>query len=97
MKSHLSDICIHISDRSQFGCLPHCAPPNAGHYSPRRTQLAVVTFVIHARKHGRAKIGDVIRLSGVSRNMLKKHFRMLFQHGHLKRHGTGNGSWYALP
>jgi len=28
---------------------------------------------------------------------LKDHFRSLVEMGHLTRHGTGKGSWYALP
>jgi DNA-binding IclR family transcriptional regulator len=56
-----------------------------------------VTILDHVRQHGRATMGDMIRLTGVSRNTLKEHFRTLVQHGHLRRHGTGKGSWYALP
>jgi len=50
----------------------------------------------HARNHGRVTMGDMIRLTGVSRNTLKEHFRKLVENGHLVRHGTGKGSWYAL-
>jgi hypothetical protein len=39
----------------------------------------------------------MIRLTGISRNTLKDHFRMLVREGHLTRHGAGKGSWYALP
>lgn len=49
-----------------------------------------VQIVDHARHHGRVTIG-------VSRNTLKEHFRKLVENGHLARHGTGKGSWYALP
>jgi predicted HTH transcriptional regulator len=51
----------------------------------------------HARNHGRVTIGDMIRLTGVSRNTLKEHFRKLVGNGHIVRHGNGKGSWYALP
>jgi hypothetical protein len=40
-------------------------------------------------------MGDVIRLTGASRNTLKQHFRVLVEQGHIKRHGSGRGSWYA--
>jgi Fic family protein len=56
-----------------------------------------VTILDHVRQHGRATMGDMIRLTGISRNTLKEHFRALVQKGHLKRHGMGKGSWYALP
>lgn len=51
----------------------------------------------HTRNHGRVTIGEMIRLTDVSRNTLKEHFRKLVDNGHIVRHGTGKGSWYALP
>lgn len=51
----------------------------------------------HARNHGRVTIGDVIRVTGSSRNTLKEHFRRLLEQGHLVRHGKGKGCWHALP
>lgn len=51
----------------------------------------------HARQHGRVTIGDMIRITGVSRNTLKEHFRTLTKQQHLVMHGTGKGAWYALP
>ncbi len=56
-----------------------------------------VQILDHARQHGRVTIGDMIRVTGASRNTLKEHFRSLVEKGHLARHGTGKGSWYALP
>jgi len=56
-----------------------------------------VSIVDHARQHGRVTIGDMIRVTGTSRNTLKEHFRRLLEQGHLVRHGSGKGSWYALP
>jgi Fic family protein len=56
-----------------------------------------VQILDHARQHGRVTIGDMIRVTGASRNTLKEHFRRLVEKGHLARHGTGKGSWYALP
>ncbi len=49
-----------------------------------------------ARQHGRVTMGEMIRLTGASRNTLKEHFRRLVEQGHLVRHGTGKGTWYVL-
>jgi len=56
-----------------------------------------VQIVDHARQHGRVTIGDMIRVTGASRNTLKEHFRRLVALGHLKQHGTRKGTWYGLP
>ena len=56
-----------------------------------------VQIIDHARQHGRVTIGDMIRVTGTSRNTLKEHFRRLVTQGHLQQHGTGKGTWYALP
>lgn len=56
-----------------------------------------VKIIDQARQHGRVTIGDMIRVTGASRNTLKEHLRSLVEKGHLARHGTGKGSWYALP
>lgn len=53
--------------------------------------LRIVEF---AREHGRVTIGDAIKLTGVSRNTLKLHFRNLVEHGHLNQQGSGRGVWY---
>jgi Fic family protein len=53
-----------------------------------------VQIVELAREHGRVTMGDVIRLTGASRNTLKQHFRTLVDQGHITRHGSGRGSWY---
>jgi Fic family protein len=55
--------------------------------------LQIVEF---AREHGRVTMGDVIRLTGASRNTLKQHFRALVEQAHLNRHGRGRGVWYEL-
>ena len=55
--------------------------------------LQIVEF---AREHGRVTIGDAIKLTGVSRNTLKQHFRNLVDHGHLNQQGGGRGVWYEL-
>jgi Fic family protein len=56
-----------------------------------------VRIIEHAREHGRVTIGDIVRLTGTSRNTLKQHFRQLVAEGHLALHGSGRGAWYALP
>ena len=56
-----------------------------------------VQIVDHARQHGRVTIGDMIRVTGASRNTLKEHFRRLVALGHLKQHGNRKGTWYGLP
>lgn len=55
--------------------------------------LKIVEF---AREHGRVTIGDAIKLTGVSRNTLKQHFRNLVEQGHLNQQGRGRGVWYEL-
>jgi Fic family protein len=56
-----------------------------------------VQIIEHAREHGRVTIGDMVKLTGTSRNTLKQHFRQLVEKGHLVLHGSGRGAWYALP
>jgi Fic family protein len=55
--------------------------------------LQIVEFV---REHGRITIGEAIKLTGVSRNTLKQHFRNLVERGHLNQQGGGRGVWYEL-
>ena len=55
--------------------------------------LQIVEF---ARGHGRITMGDAIKVTGVSRNTLKQHFRALVERGHLNQHGNGRGAWYEL-
>jgi Fic family protein len=56
-----------------------------------------VQIIDYARQHGRVSMGDVIKTTQASRNTLKEHFRRLVERGHLAQHGTGKGTWYALP
>ena len=56
-------------------------------------QLQVIEF---AREHGRVTIGEVIKLTGASRNTLKQHFRALVKQGAIEQHGSGRGVWYVL-
>jgi Fic family protein len=53
-------------------------------------------IVEYAREHGRVTIGDMVALTGRSRNTLKQHFHHLVEKGHLVMHGSGRGAWYAL-
>ena len=55
--------------------------------------LKIVEF---AREHGRVTIGEIIKLTGTSRNTLKQHFRALVERGALNQHGGGRGVWYDL-
>ena len=55
--------------------------------------LHIVEF---AREHGRITIGDAIKLTGVSRNTLKVHFRNLVGRGYLNQQGSGRGVWYEV-
>ncbi|USN51895.1 MAG: Fic family protein [Myxococcales bacterium] len=50
----------------------------------------------HAREHGRVTIGDMVQLTGASRNTLKEHFRKLVEKRHVTLHGSGRGAWYSL-
>ena len=56
-----------------------------------------VQILDHARDHGRVTIGEMIRLSGASRNTLKDHFRNLVEKKHLIQSGAGKATWYTLP
>ncbi len=56
-----------------------------------------VEIVEYVRQHGRATMGEIIRLTGASRNTLKGHLAQLVEKRHLAQHGAGKGSWYALP
>lgn len=55
--------------------------------------LQIVEF---AHEHGRVTMGDLIRLTGASRNTLKQHFRALVEQGYLTQRGSGRGVWYEL-
>lgn len=49
------------------------------------------------RAHGRVSIGDIIRLTGASRNTLKQQLRHLVAQGQLAKYGGGRSTWYMLP
>ena len=56
--------------------------------------LQIVDYV---RQHGRVNMGEIIRLTAASRNTLKEHLASLVDKQYLVKHGTGKGTWYALP
>ncbi len=55
-----------------------------------------VRILDQARDHGRVSIGEMVTITGASRNTLKEHFRLLVANGHLTMHGKGRGVWYSL-
>ena len=55
-----------------------------------------VQIVDRAREHGRVTIGEMVSLTGISRNTLKEHFKRLVENGHLAMHGKTRGAWYTL-
>lgn len=56
-----------------------------------------VRIAEQARMHGRVTMGEMIAMTGASRNTLKEHFRRLVGQGLLVRHGAGKGTWYTSP
>ena len=50
----------------------------------------------HAREHGRVSAGEIIKLTGASRNTLKQQLRQLVNKGYLTKHGGGRTTWYTL-
>ncbi len=54
-------------------------------------------IIDEARSRGRVTMGNMIRLTGASRNTLKEHFKRLLEQGYLVREGTGKATWYRLP
>ena len=55
-----------------------------------------VQILDHVRDHGRVSIGEIAKLTGVSRNTLKEHFRQLVEKGYLAKQGGGRSTWYVL-
>ncbi len=56
-----------------------------------------IQIIDYVRRHGRVTMAEMLRATGASRNTLKDHFRNLAEKKYLVRHGSGKGSWYALP
>lgn len=55
--------------------------------------VRILDFV---RDHGRVSAGDMLRLTGASRNTLKQQLSQLVERGILTRHGGGRTTWYTL-
>jgi Fic family protein len=55
-----------------------------------------VQILEFAREHGRVSAGEIIKLTGISRNTLKQHFRVLVEKNHLVLQGAGRTTWYTL-
>ncbi len=55
-----------------------------------------IQILEYVREHGRVTIGEMVKLTGTSRNTLKEHFRHLQEKGHLQMHGSGRGTWYTM-
>jgi Fic family protein len=53
-------------------------------------------IIDEARSRGRVTMGDMIRLTGASRNTLKEHFKRLQEQGYIVREGMGKATWYRL-
>ncbi len=56
-----------------------------------------VRILDQARDHGRVTLGQMVRVTGASRNTLKVHFRNLVAQRLLVQHGGGRSTWYGLP
>ena len=63
---------------------------------PRKVPELSLRVLDHVRDHGRVSMGEIIRLTGASRNTLKQQLRQLVEKGHLVRHGGGRTTWYTL-
>ncbi len=48
------------------------------------------------RERGRVTIGEISKITGISRNTIKDHVAALTNKGHLTLHGAGRGAWYSL-
>lgn len=48
-------------------------------------------------EHGRLGIKDIERITGASRNSLKKHLANLVKAGTILRLGKGRATWYSMP
>ena len=54
-----------------------------------------IQILEHLQAYGRVTIGEMVKLTGKSRNTLKEHFRILVEKNHLKLYGAGRGAWYG--
>jgi Fic family protein len=49
------------------------------------------------QEHGRLSTAELIKLTKISRNTLKKYLTELTEAQHIIRHGKGRSTWYTLP
>jgi Fic family protein len=49
----------------------------------------------HVQQHGRVTIGEMVKMTGKSRNTLKENFKILVKKKHLQIYGAGRGAWYG--
>lgn len=54
-----------------------------------------IQIIEHIQAHGRVTIGEMVKLTGKSRNTLKEHFKILSEKKYIKLHGAGRGAWYG--
>jgi Fic family protein len=54
-------------------------------------------IIDYVRQYDRVTMGDILMVTGASRNTLKDHFRRLQDQGYLVRQGNGKATWYILP
>lgn len=55
-----------------------------------------VAILEMAREQGRVTVAGIAVATDSSRNTVKDHLKALTKAGHLRRHGAGRGTWYAL-
>lgn len=60
------------------------------------SELAVA-ILDYARDHGRVTMGNMVQVTGASRNTLKDHFRNLVEKNMILQYGGGRSTWYSLP
>ena len=60
------------------------------------SELAVA-ILDYARDHGRVTMGNMVQVTGASRNTLKDHFRNLVEKIMILQYGGGRSTWYSLP
>jgi Fic family protein len=56
-----------------------------------------VKILEYAREHGRVTVAEMVAVTGISRNTVKKHIAQLHDKGQLAQHGQSRGTWYSLP
>ncbi|WP_192484022.1 Fic family protein [Cysteiniphilum marinum] len=53
-------------------------------------------IVEHIKAHGRVTLSEMVTLTSINRNTLKKHFKKLVSMNQINQHGKGRGVWYSL-